>query len=458
MINDSQYSQAAERDVFGKKETRKQELGKGEGYNVEGAYGFESDQDLFGRSYEPQSIEQQEQRKKQEAIQEKSRKREEQEQSKRQEEDQKQAKTREAEQNQSRKQEAEAQSQSKRQEADQFEAAKKDFSEDQVKRQEIQREGLFGISTADKLQQKSDNFEHFVYKKPVSPQQKEAEKANRGRPKKSHEAASTAEKAQEQLKNADKNFNKAGRVDKQTPIEDRFEQPPQQGREAWNESPINDQVTRGREHFREAIEQAERREVERPQSAPGKTERKVNVITEDEPGIISRIADKVVGYTERMVGRPVYQREEAEYKSEDARKKSLRKEVKAEEEIRSEEIEKAKQQEGKDMKDLESADQWQDILKNNDKPIVVDFYKQDCVNCRRLYPKLMDKFSDSKDKWVLLGANMEKVGDLGKSFEVEQVPTVVVFHKGKVVQQFKGLQDDKSIDDMMSKVHELSVK
>jgi len=165
-----------------------------------------------------------------------------------------------------------------------------------------------------------------------------------------------------------------------------------------------------------------------------------------------------VGYTERMVGRPVVQREEVKYESSEGKKDTLRKEIKQEENMRSEEIEKAKQQEGKDMKDLESADQWQDILRNNDKPIVVDFYKQDCANCRRLYPKLMDKFADSKDKWVLLGANLERVGDLGKSFKVEQVPTVMVFHKGKVVQQFKGLQDDKSIDDMMSKVHELSVK
>jgi len=168
MVNDDQYSQAAERDVFGKKTTRKQELGKGEGHNVEGTYGFESDQDLFGRDYEPQNIDQQEQRKKQEASQEKSRKREEQEQSQRQEQDQQQAKRREAEQQQSKRQEAEAQSQSKRQDAEKFEAAKKDFKDDQTKRQEIQREGLFGISTAPQ-QEKANNFEHFVYRKPVSP-------------------------------------------------------------------------------------------------------------------------------------------------------------------------------------------------------------------------------------------------------------------------------------------------
>jgi len=109
------------------------------------------------------------------------------------------------------------------------------------------------------------------------------------------------------------------------------------------------------------------------------------------------------------------------------------------------------------MLDLESENQWETII-NSDKPIVVDFYKQDCVNCRRLYPKLMDKFKDSQDKWMLVGANMERVAELGRQMSVDHVPTVVVFHKGKKVEEFRELKDDIDIESMMNRIHELNVK
>jgi len=183
--------------------------------------------------------------------------------------------------------------------------------------------------------------------------------------------------------------------------------------------------------------------------------KKAGAIKEEQPDVVSRMADKVVGMTERMVGRPVVQNENIEY--EKAPKETLRAEIKEEESKREEALEKAKQQEGKDMLDLESENHWETII-NSDKPIVVDFYKQDCVNCRRLYPKLMDKFKDSKDKWMLVGANMERVAELGRQMSVDHVPTVVVFHKGKKVEEFRELKDDVDIESMMNRIHELNVK
>jgi len=70
----------------------------------------------------------------------------------------------------------------------------------------------------------------------------------------------------------------------------------------------------------------------------------------------------------------------------------------------------------------------------------------------------MDKFKDSEEKWVLLGANMEIVADMAKNYQVEKLPTLVIFHKGKKVVEFSGVKDDSQVEAMMKKVHELSEK
>jgi len=74
----------------------------------------------------------------------------------------------------------------------------------------------------------------------------------------------------------------------------------------------------------------------------------------------------------------------------------------------------------------------------------------------------MDKFTDPNEKWVLLGANMERVGGMAKNYQIEVLPTLVIFHKGVKVIEFKGMHEDSHEDShveaMMKKVHELSEK
>jgi len=70
----------------------------------------------------------------------------------------------------------------------------------------------------------------------------------------------------------------------------------------------------------------------------------------------------------------------------------------------------------------------------------------------------MDKFKDSEEKWVLLGANMERVADMAKNYQIEKLPTLVIFHKGQKVIEFSGVKDDSQVEAMMKKVHELSEK
>jgi len=112
----------------------------------------------------------------------------------------------------------------------------------------------------------------------------------------------------------------------------------------------------------------------------------------------------------------------------------------------------------KNMFDLKSVEDLELLQVSNKKPIVVDFYKKGSETCRRLYPKLMDKFIDSKEEWSLVGANIDRLGELAKKYKIEDTPCVMVFHEGKVVETLKGEQSEKNLDSLIEKVNELARK
>jgi len=169
----------------------------------------------------------------------------------------------------------------------------------------------------------------------------------------------------------------------------------------------------------------------------------------EEPSFARRAAEKLGEFTEKMTGKPVYKREN--YKTET--KEGLRKEVRQEEELRRDDIKKAIHKPEKDMFDLRDNQQWKDLLKKSSKPIVVDFYKTDSGECRRMYPKLMDKFKDSSESWILVGANAEVTKELAKEFKVDEYPTLILFHKGKMVEKCR---KGDNVEEFMSKVMNLS--
>lgn len=105
------------------------------------------------------------------------------------------------------------------------------------------------------------------------------------------------------------------------------------------------------------------------------------------------------------------------------------------------------------MVTVDSNSSW-DSLKDSEKPIIMEFFKQDCAECKRIYPKLIDKAKKHhKGKWVLAGADMGKDGvkPIAKNLKVSDAPTIVLVHKGRVIDHMTG-HDEAQLDKMFDKV------
>ncbi|MGP8237351.1 MAG: thioredoxin [Limisphaerales bacterium] len=72
-------------------------------------------------------------------------------------------------------------------------------------------------------------------------------------------------------------------------------------------------------------------------------------------------------------------------------------------------------------------------------PVVVDFYAPWCGPCKMLAPVLEQLAGEFAGRLKFAKANVDEAPELAERFKVSGVPTLVLFHGGKAVDQVVGL-------------------
>ncbi len=80
-----------------------------------------------------------------------------------------------------------------------------------------------------------------------------------------------------------------------------------------------------------------------------------------------------------------------------------------------------------------------------DKLVLVDFFATWCEPCSMLAPILEKVAEGFKDKIILMKANLDETPSAAQKFNVEKIPTVVLFKNGKPISGFVGLSSEQSI-------------
>jgi putative thioredoxin len=91
------------------------------------------------------------------------------------------------------------------------------------------------------------------------------------------------------------------------------------------------------------------------------------------------------------------------------------------------------------------------IEESNRVPVLVDFWAPWCGPCRVLMPILDKIAAEYSGRLVLAKLNVDEEQELAAQFGVRSIPTVLLIHRGQVVDHFTGVQPEAAIRTMLER-------
>lgn len=97
-------------------------------------------------------------------------------------------------------------------------------------------------------------------------------------------------------------------------------------------------------------------------------------------------------------------------------------------------------------------DQKLEESKENDMPIMVDFYADWCGPCKMAAP-VIDKLSNTYDgKAMIAKLNVDENNAVAQKYQVMSIPTVIMFKGGEEVDRKIGFAGEQGYVEMLNKV------
>lgn len=84
-----------------------------------------------------------------------------------------------------------------------------------------------------------------------------------------------------------------------------------------------------------------------------------------------------------------------------------------------------------------------------DKPVIVDFWAQWCVYCRRIAPAFDKIAEQQEDKLIFAKINIDDVQDIAEEYGIDTIPTLLMFKNGKVEGQIVAPDSKAKIEEFI---------
>lgn len=95
-------------------------------------------------------------------------------------------------------------------------------------------------------------------------------------------------------------------------------------------------------------------------------------------------------------------------------------------------------------------DNFDETVLKSDLPVLVDFYADWCVPCKRIAP-ILEEISDEKDGEILVcKVNVDENQSLAVTYQVMSLPNVISFKNGAINKRVVGVVAKESLLDLIN--------
>ncbi len=88
----------------------------------------------------------------------------------------------------------------------------------------------------------------------------------------------------------------------------------------------------------------------------------------------------------------------------------------------------------------------------SDRPVLVDFWAPWCGPCKALGPTIDELAEDQEGRAKVGKLNVDENPETSRQYAISSIPTVLVFHNGKIVETIVGLKGKKDFTAVLDKL------